>query len=234
MDALVRQSEMTCNNCGQSLAEEIIICPFCGRRVVYDLTIENSISQVRKRLLDLGTRNALISKKYTKKTIRFSNQNSNDVFKSLVVEKYSLVCLPTDEEEKDTEYAQTEIDLGEDTEKSEDDISNGNINPTNTTNTQDEQRTRLQTELTSKDFSEDGFFFQMGVPPVRVDVLMGIPGVQFEDCWKRRTEMDFDGLKIDFISKEDLITAKQASGRPQDLIDADLLSQKMRTKRKKK
>jgi predicted nucleotidyltransferase len=90
------------------------------------------------------------------------------------------------------------------------------------------------TGLTSKDFSEDGFFFQMGVPPVRVDVLMGIPGVQFEECWKRRTEMDFDGLKIAFISKEDLITAKYASSRPQDLIDADLLSQTMRTKRKKK
>ena len=33
------------------------------------------------------------------------------------------------------------------------------------------------TDLTPKDFSEDGYFFQMGVPPVRVDVLMGIPGV---------------------------------------------------------
>lgn len=30
--------------------------------------------------------------------------------------------------------------------------------------------------LTSKDFAEDGFFFQMGVPPIRVDVIMGIPG----------------------------------------------------------
>ena len=88
--------------------------------------------------------------------------------------------------------------------------------------------------LTPKDFSEDGFFFQMGVPPVRVDVLMGIPGVQFEECWKRRTEMDFDGLLVSFISKEDLIAAKQASGRPQDLIDADMLAQTMKTKRKKK
>jgi len=79
--------------------------------------------------------------------------------------------------------------------------------------------------LTAKDFAEDGYFFQMGVPPVRVDVLMGIPGVQFEECWKRRTEMDFDGLKVNFISKADLIVAKRASGRKQDLIDADLLSQ---------
>jgi hypothetical protein len=79
--------------------------------------------------------------------------------------------------------------------------------------------------LTWKDFSEDGFFFQMGVPPVRVDILMGIPGVQFEECWNRRVEVDFDGLKVIFISKQDLIDSKRAAGRPQDLIDADLLSQ---------
>ncbi len=78
--------------------------------------------------------------------------------------------------------------------------------------------------LTPKDFSEEGFFFQMGVPPVRVDILMGIPGVQFDQCWKRRVEVDFDGLRVLFISKADLITSKRAAGRPQDLIDADLLS----------
>lgn len=81
------------------------------------------------------------------------------------------------------------------------------------------------TDLTVEDFSEEGYFFQMGVSPVRVDVLMGIPGTNFEECWKRRVEVDFDGLKICFISKQDLITAKRASGRPQDLIDADSLEQ---------
>jgi len=79
--------------------------------------------------------------------------------------------------------------------------------------------------LTPKDFSEEGFFFQMGVPPIRVDVLMGIPGVHFDECWERRVEVDFDGLKVIFISKQDLIASKRAAGRPQDLIDADLLSQ---------
>lgn len=48
--------------------------------------------------------------------------------------------------------------------------------------------------------------------------------MKFEECWKRRFDVDFDGLKVSFISKQDLITAKRASGRPQDLIDADLLS----------
>ena len=55
--------------------------------------------------------------------------------------------------------------------------------------------------LTPKDFSEEGYFFQMGVPPVRVDVLMGIPGVQFDECWERRVEVDFDDLKV-ILSKE--------------------------------
>jgi len=81
------------------------------------------------------------------------------------------------------------------------------------------------TDLTPKDFSEEGFFFQMGVPPVRVDVLMGIPGISFDECWSRRMEVDFDGLMVIFISKEDLIASKRAAGRPQDLIDADMLSQ---------
>ena len=81
-------------------------------------------------------------------------------------------------------------------------------------------------ELTEADFSEEGYFYQMGVPPMRVDILMGIPGIEFEEAWKKRVEIDFDGLLVSFISREDLITAKRASGRPQDLIDADTLAMK--------
>jgi predicted nucleotidyltransferase len=68
--------------------------------------------------------------------------------------------------------------------------------------------------LTEKDFAEEGYFFQIGVAPIRVDILMGIPGENFEDCWKRHIEVDFEGLKVNFISKEDLIASKRASGRP--------------------
>ena len=65
----------------------------------------------------------------------------------------------------------------------------------------------------------------MGVPPVRVDILMGIPGLNFNESWNRRTEVDFDGLSVAFISRLDLIQAKRAAGRPQDLMDADALAQ---------
>jgi hypothetical protein len=77
--------------------------------------------------------------------------------------------------------------------------------------------------LSEADFSKEGYFYQMGVPPVRVDVLMGIPGVEFEEAWARRVDVDFDDLTVVFISRDDLITAKLAAGRPQDLLDVEAL-----------
>lgn len=79
--------------------------------------------------------------------------------------------------------------------------------------------------MSPKDFSEEGYFYQMGVPPVRVDILMGIPGVQFDEAWERRVEVQFDDVSVTIISREDLIQAKRAAGRPQDLLDADSLEQ---------
>ena len=78
--------------------------------------------------------------------------------------------------------------------------------------------------MTEHDFAEEGYFYQMGVPPVRIDILMGIPGMQFDEAWERRNEVDFDQLRVNFISRDDLIIVKRAAGRPQDIVDADLLS----------
>jgi len=81
-------------------------------------------------------------------------------------------------------------------------------------------------DMTEADFAEEGYFYQMGVPPMRVDILMGVPGGNFEHAWKNRNEVDFDGLNVPFISRQDLIKVKKAAGRPQDLIDAKSLSRK--------
>ena len=67
---------------------------------------------------------------------------------------------------------------------------------------------------------------EVRIPPVRIDILMGIPGPDFEQAWNNRVEIDFEGLRVLFISREDLIAAKLASGRPQDVIDARTLSQR--------
>jgi len=71
-------------------------------------------------------------------------------------------------------------------------------------------------------FLESGTFFRMGLPPCQVDIFSEIPGVQFDACWPNRTEILLDtesSLRIDVISPQDLILAKLASGRAQDLAD---------------
>jgi hypothetical protein len=73
-------------------------------------------------------------------------------------------------------------------------------------------------DLTEADFASDGFF-QVGQPPVRIDIMMSIEGVNFEDAWPNRQTGDFDGIPTVFIGREDLVTAKSASARPQDIID---------------
>jgi len=79
--------------------------------------------------------------------------------------------------------------------------------------------------LTSEDFSQEGFFYQMGRPPIRVDILMSIPGIKFEDAWKNREVVQLNNLKLLFISRSDLIHSKEASGRPQDKIDVEKLKE---------
>jgi hypothetical protein len=69
------------------------------------------------------------------------------------------------------------------------------------------------------DFTQKDYFYQMGRPPLRVDIMMSIPGVEFEEAWKNREVVELAGLRIPFISRSDLIRAKEASGRPQDKID---------------
>jgi hypothetical protein len=76
--------------------------------------------------------------------------------------------------------------------------------------------------LTPADFAERGSFFRMGRDPVAVDILSEIPGVGFDAAWERRVEHVIDapsGLKANFISADDLVAAKLATGRPQDIAD---------------
>ena len=65
-------------------------------------------------------------------------------------------------------------------------------------------------------------FIRFGREPRAVDILPGIDGVDFDSAWRRRVEGVIDaksGLKAYFISGEDLMAAKLAAGRPQDIAD---------------
>jgi hypothetical protein len=80
--------------------------------------------------------------------------------------------------------------------------------------------------LSAEDFREPGKFFRMGHPPLMVDILPEISGVDFDQAWQRRVDAIIDpqsGLTASFLSYEDLIAAKLAAGRPQDIADVAAL-----------
>lgn len=73
--------------------------------------------------------------------------------------------------------------------------------------------------LTPDDFVDPDRVIQLGVAPNRIDLLTGIEAVSFADVYARRAQTEIDGLQISFISREDLIRNKRATGRPQDAAD---------------
>jgi hypothetical protein len=68
-------------------------------------------------------------------------------------------------------------------------------------------------------FTEKQVVYQIGIAPVRIDVLTEITGVQFLDAWRKRVASTLFGVPVNFISLDDLVTNKQALGRSSDLKD---------------
>ncbi len=71
--------------------------------------------------------------------------------------------------------------------------------------------------LSAKDFTSDDITYQIGVPPIRIDVMTRIDGVLFGEAWERREEGLMAGIKVHFISRNDLIRKKEASGSASDV-----------------
>jgi hypothetical protein len=81
-------------------------------------------------------------------------------------------------------------------------------------------------DIRPEDFAERGSLFRFGRDPRGFDILPDIPGVDLDSAWERRVEGVIDastGFKALFISSADLVAAKLAAGRPQDLADVDAI-----------
>lgn len=64
---------------------------------------------------------------------------------------------------------------------------------------------------------------RMGVPPLRIEILTSISGVEFDECYESRIEKKWRSVKIKIINLEKLKQNKSASGRKKDLTDLDYL-----------
>lgn len=54
---------------------------------------------------------------------------------------------------------------------------------------------------------------------LRTDIHPSVKGVDFDVIWEHKVEYTFQGEKAYFASLDDLITMKEAAGRPQDIED---------------
>lgn len=73
--------------------------------------------------------------------------------------------------------------------------------------------------ITAETFTEKQVVYQIGIAPVRIDILTAITGVEFPQAWAKRVASTFFGVPVHFISADDLMTNKKALGRTSDLKD---------------
>ena len=78
-------------------------------------------------------------------------------------------------------------------------------------------------DLSADDFSSPDIVFQMGVPPLRIDILTSVDGITFDEAWPTRVRSRYGDQSIQVLSRELLIKNKLASGRLQDLADVEQL-----------
>ena len=72
-------------------------------------------------------------------------------------------------------------------------------------------------------FLEKGQVIRMGMPPMRIEVLTSISGVEFKECYETRIIEDWDDISVNIISLKKLKQNKRASGRLKDLTDLEHL-----------
>ena len=85
-------------------------------------------------------------------------------------------------------------------------------------------------DLRPADLASPGIVFQIGLPPLRIDVLTAIDAVTFNTAWPRRLAADFDGIAVSVIGRVDFLVNKRATGRIKDRADAERLDPKPRAR----
>ena len=73
-------------------------------------------------------------------------------------------------------------------------------------------------------FLRENQVVRMGVPPMRIELLTTISGVDFDACYASRAVDIIDGVEVPVINLEHLRMNKRASGRHKDLDDLEHLA----------
>ncbi len=82
--------------------------------------------------------------------------------------------------------------------------------------------------ISKEDFENKNLIIQLGVAPVRIDILLNMDGIHYRKAWKNRKQVLYGKTPVQILSVKDLITVKKKAGRPQDLLDAENLRKTIR------
>jgi hypothetical protein len=79
--------------------------------------------------------------------------------------------------------------------------------------------------LEASDFESPNKVIQLGVPPVRIDMVTSITGVSWEEAFAGRVEGKYGDVHVHYIGREAFILNKRALGRKKDLADLEALGE---------
>jgi hypothetical protein len=79
--------------------------------------------------------------------------------------------------------------------------------------------------LTTKDFETANQVVQLGVPPVRVDIMTSLTGVSWEKAYEGRVAGMYGDVPVFYLGREEFLSNKRAIGRKRDLADLEALGE---------
>jgi hypothetical protein len=79
--------------------------------------------------------------------------------------------------------------------------------------------------LKAEDFETPDKVIQLGVPPVRVDIVTSITGVSCQEAFSGRVEGKYGDISVYYIGRQQFISNKRALGRKKDLADLEALGE---------
>ena len=87
-------------------------------------------------------------------------------------------------------------------------------------------------KILPSDFTEPDVFFQIGIEPVRIDIMSSVPGLDFQRAWNRKLIVDFGGESAPVLCRNDVLKSKVAAGRVRDQRDVKKLTHGKQARRK--
>ena len=79
--------------------------------------------------------------------------------------------------------------------------------------------------LKAGDFQKPDQVVQLGVSPLRIDILTSLTGVTWREAAEGKEEGTYGGIAVHFLGREQIIANKRALGRKKDLADLEALGE---------